>query len=387
MRTITVKGVGSISAKPDYIMLSLNIDSTDKEYEKALQKATERIHLLQKMAQQNNFDDGSLKTTSFRVTTEYENVKERSGNYRREFAGYCCSYRLKLAFDFDNLRLMKVLSSISASDAKPELSIAFTVKDPSQVNEALLENAALNAKKKAEVLCRSSGVKLGELLGIDYNWDLDIAAIRCDSQMASSERMYPLIGYLEAGFRPNMRLVVTDDVSALLTSLGSSMMAGQEMARTWVQKYGDEINCIFSYGDNGAMGAAEVVKANGDPNGEKCFVVGIDGGKQSWSYIRDDSPLKYSYAQPMELFAHQMAELVEQIQIQGLNPGDAGCLLDKAGNALYTEGSIVTKDNVPDVGTSIHCAFDYYDETITGEDAWWNWTDGPGIYMVEAYEG
>lgn len=171
MRTITVKGVGSISAKPDYIMLSLNIDSTDKEYEKALQKATERIHLLQKMAQQNNFDDGSLKTTSFRVTTEYENVKERSGNYRREFAGYCCSYRLKLAFDFDNLRLMKVLSSISASDAKPELSIAFTVKDPSQVNEALLETAALNAKKKAEVLCRSSGVKLGELLSIDYNWD------------------------------------------------------------------------------------------------------------------------------------------------------------------------------------------------------------------------
>lgn len=58
MRTITVKGVGSISAKPDYIMLSLNIDSTDKEYEKALQKATERIHLLQKMAQQNNLMTG-----------------------------------------------------------------------------------------------------------------------------------------------------------------------------------------------------------------------------------------------------------------------------------------------------------------------------------------
>ena len=171
MRTITVTGVGSISAKPDYIMLSLNIDSTDKEYDKALQKANERIHLLRKVAQQNNFDEGSLKTTSFRVTTEYENVKDRSGNYRREFVGYCCSYRLKLAFDFDNLRLLKVLSSISASDAKPELSIAFTVKDPSKVHEALLENAALNAKNKAEVLCRSSGVKLGELLSINCNWD------------------------------------------------------------------------------------------------------------------------------------------------------------------------------------------------------------------------
>lgn len=224
-------------------------------------------------------------------------------------------------------------------------------------------------------------------IGIDYNWDLDIAVIRCDSQMASSERMYPVIGYLQGNFRPNMKLVVTDDTSSLLTSLGSSMMAGQEVARTWLQKYGEGINCIFSYGDNGAMGAAEVVKANGDPNGNKCFTVGIDGGKQSWSYIRDGSPLKYSYAQPMELFGHQIAELIRQIQIEGINPGEAGCLLDKSGNAIYTDGSIVTIDNVPDIGTTIHAAFDYYVADATGEDAWWSWNDGPGIYMVEAYEG
>lgn len=47
----------------------------------------------------------------------------------------------------------------------------------------------------------------------------------------------------------------------------------------------------------------------------------------------------------------------------------------------------MTKDNVPAIGTSIHCAFDYYDASVTGEAAWWDWTDGPGIYMVEAYEG
>lgn len=171
MRTITVKGVGSVSAKPDYITLSLVIESTDKEYGKALQEATEQIHSLQKVTRQNDFEDGSLKTTSFHVTAEYENVKDRSGNYRREFAGYCCSYRLKLSFGFDSLRLAKILSAISASDAKPELNIAFTVKDPSKVSEALLESAALNAKEKAEVLCRSSAVTLGTLLSIDYNWN------------------------------------------------------------------------------------------------------------------------------------------------------------------------------------------------------------------------
>lgn len=76
-----------------------------------------------------------------------------------------------MSFGFDSLRLAKILSAISASDAKPELNIAFTVKDPSKVSEALLESAALNAKEKAEVLCRSSAVTLGTLLSIDYNWN------------------------------------------------------------------------------------------------------------------------------------------------------------------------------------------------------------------------
>lgn len=48
--------------------------------------------------------------------------------------------------------------------------IAFTVKEPSKVSRILLENASLNAKEKADVLCRCLGVKLGVLLSIDYNW-------------------------------------------------------------------------------------------------------------------------------------------------------------------------------------------------------------------------
>ena len=54
--------------------------------------------------------------------------------------------------------------------AEPEISIRFTVKDPSAVNEELLRSAAENAKKKAELLCSASGVKLGDLVNIDYNW-------------------------------------------------------------------------------------------------------------------------------------------------------------------------------------------------------------------------
>ena len=225
-------------------------------------------------------------------------------------------------------------------------------------------------------------------VGSDYNWDLDCAVIRCDSQQGSRDRTFPLLGFFDYECYPNMKLVATEDVSAIYQSLGGTMMAGLEVGKAWMEKYGTEIQCIFSYGDNSAMGAAEAIMATGDLTGEKTFTVGIDGGKQSWSYIRNGEPLKYSYAQGFELQMHMLAEIIDQIQVQGLNPGDEGCDLAASHTMLFVKGGIVTKENVPEVGTSIHQAFDYYDPTITDPElAWWNWTDGPGIYLVEAYEG
>ena len=152
MRTITVKGTGNVSTRPDYIILSLNIEVLSETYDRAMSEAAERIERLQGAAVRVGYRKEDLKTTSFDVQTRYENVKDRQGNYKREFAGYACSYRLKLAFDFDSKQL------------------AFTVKNPARVCEELLINATENARAKAEILCKASGSTLGQLLNIDYNW-------------------------------------------------------------------------------------------------------------------------------------------------------------------------------------------------------------------------
>ena len=160
MRTITVKGTGNVSARPDYIILSLNIEANSKNYDLAMSEAAERIEKLQGVAVRVGYRKEDLKTTSFDVQTRYENVKDRQGNYKREFAGYACSYRLKLAFDFDSKQLAKVISAIADCGAQPELSIAFTVKNPARVSEELLINATENARAKAEILCKASGSTL-----------------------------------------------------------------------------------------------------------------------------------------------------------------------------------------------------------------------------------
>lgn len=170
MRTITVRGIGNVSARPDCITISMTIETVRKDYDRAMEDAAARILKLQDAAVRAGHAREDLKTTDFRVNTRYESVKDRQGNYQRAFAGYECVYRLKLAFDFDSGRLAETVSAIAGSGAKPEWSIAFTVKNPARVRRELLESAAENAGATAKILCRASGVELGQLLTIDYNW-------------------------------------------------------------------------------------------------------------------------------------------------------------------------------------------------------------------------
>lgn len=170
MRTITVKGIGAVSVKPDLIVLRLSMETAEYEYDAAMKAAAEKIDFLNKALEAAGFEKKSAKTADFRVRADYDRLNDGKGNYTSVFMGYKCRHELKIEFDFDTKRLAKALSEISKCIAKPEISIDFTVKDSSAVGGKLLKAAAKNAREKAEILCAASGAKLGELLSIDYNW-------------------------------------------------------------------------------------------------------------------------------------------------------------------------------------------------------------------------
>lgn len=174
-RTITVKAIGNSSAKPDYVVLSMHLETQEMEYDKANNSAALRIQHLTETLMSLGFDKTDLKTTNFNIDTDYNNEKDRNGNYHRVFNGYNVIQDLKLSFDFDTNRLATALSAISRCISNPELSIRFTIKDATAVNEEMLRSATANAKRKAEILCEASGVELGQLIAIDYNWgELDV---------------------------------------------------------------------------------------------------------------------------------------------------------------------------------------------------------------------
>ncbi|NLV98169.1 MAG: SIMPL domain-containing protein [Clostridiaceae bacterium] len=169
-RTITVTGQGKASATADYVVLSLSLEVIHKEYELAMEMAGKQLALLQDSLASVGFDKSDIKTTAFRVNTEYESVTDTAGNYQTVFKGYLVSHSIKLAFDFDQAQLAKVLSAIAGSPSEPRLSIAFTVKDQTEIKDDLLKMASDTARRKAQILCQASDVTLGELQSINYSW-------------------------------------------------------------------------------------------------------------------------------------------------------------------------------------------------------------------------
>jgi uncharacterized protein YggE len=176
-RTITVKGTGTAKAAPDLIRLVFSLESKDFDYGFAMRFAERKLESMKDALATVGFDRKDLKTLSFDVRTDHSSEKDSNGNYKRVFNGYICSHRLKLEFDFDTKQLASTLNAIATCVVDPELSIAFTVKDPSAISAELLRNATANAREKAEILCAASNVKLGDLLNINYNWgELDIVS-------------------------------------------------------------------------------------------------------------------------------------------------------------------------------------------------------------------
>ena len=172
-RTIHIKGIGHAEQAPDQVVLSLTLTAQNKEYSAAMKIGSQQIEMLREAIISAGFKGDDLKTTNFNVRAIYENEEYKDGKstrYRQVFSSFECRHDLKLVFDFNNKKLNKAIDTIAACLSQPKISIAFTIKDTDAFNDEILKSAARDARRKAEILCAASNVKLGRLVNINYSW-------------------------------------------------------------------------------------------------------------------------------------------------------------------------------------------------------------------------
>lgn len=165
---------------------------------------------------------------------------------------------------------------------------------------------------------------------------------------------------------PNMESLATEWVSQADYS-GDSY----NFMNNWLTRFGDDIDWVFGGWDTLGMFAAKAILDRGY-TADDMFCTGVDGGAEAFRQIRDhDNPFVASYAQPFELYTHTVMEVIQQIQGEGIAPYTAESLVP-ASKAIYCPGALVTEENCPPSGASVHSLFNYYDPNA-GEDVWYNW--------------
>lgn len=229
--------------------------------------------------------------------------------------------------------------------------------------------------------CQPNGVAGAELaykLGQDFMWDAKYAVITNPAIQVQMERTE--VAKSIFGEYPGMVMVGEEFVSGE-GAAQSRLQQGFDYAKRFFEKEGTELDIIYCSYDGLASACAEAAsQLSFDTD---CAIVGVDGGSQAWGLIRAGSNFKYSYAQPTELYNHSTFEIINQLQVLGLNPSDEACDLDYEGQMLYFTGYIVDQSNVPDVGETIHAAFNYYDGDPNDQAAWYNWSEAGGPYIIK----
>lgn len=199
-RTIRVTGKGKITVKPDTIRLRISLEDTFKEYDDTLKHSADSVEVLKDMLERLGYDRKDLKTLYFNIDTEYESYQDRDKSWKRRFEGYKYTHRMKLEFPADNQRLGKILYALAHCSVSLEFSIEYTVGDSEAAKNELLGEAVKDSMAKANVLAMSAGVKLGNIVNIDYSWGevdfvsrpLEELAMRCDEEDECESASYDI---------------------------------------------------------------------------------------------------------------------------------------------------------------------------------------------------
>lgn len=181
-RTLTVKGRGLVSADPDLVVLVFDVGGSDRSYAASIEKLNERVEALRRDLETVNVERTRLKTTDFRVRTDYDYT-----NGRRVFKGYIASHSLRLELPLDRNLLNGALSQVAQSTSEATVNISFDISDKESLHRRALRAAVENAHESARVLADAAGVALGEITRIDYGF----VEVRVRSRLTAYEIAEP----------------------------------------------------------------------------------------------------------------------------------------------------------------------------------------------------
>lgn len=159
VRTVTVTGLGEVSAAPDKAIVSMGAQAIEPQLDASREKVTRAVQAFLRLTRELDIADKYVQTSQLSVRPEYEWNPDTN---QQRLIGYFVERQLTVDLrDLDKLGLLmeRAVSAGVNVVSGPE----FGSTREEELRRQAIERAAVNAKENAAALARSMGAGLGRL--------------------------------------------------------------------------------------------------------------------------------------------------------------------------------------------------------------------------------
>jgi uncharacterized protein YggE len=163
-QTLSLAGEGSASAAPDQATVTSGVTSEGPTASEAVAANSKSMAALIDAFKKAGIQPADLQTSGFSVQPRYAQPKEGSGEAPK-IDGYEVRNQVTVRVR-DLTKLGAVLDTAVASGSNQIDGVNFGLADPAPVLDKAREAAVADARRKAELIAKAAGVKLGRILAI-----------------------------------------------------------------------------------------------------------------------------------------------------------------------------------------------------------------------------
>jgi uncharacterized protein YggE len=170
-RTLSVRGVGKISAKPDSVHIQIGVTSEAPTAIAALAANNESMNRLFDIAKQRGIAEKDIQTSRIQVMPVYSQpLPPRPGEQPKEFIPKIIGYRVDNSVAIrsrDIAKLGPLLDAVVEGGANQVHGISFQIDDTEKLMAEARKKAMADAKEKASLLAGEAGVVVGPPIKIE----------------------------------------------------------------------------------------------------------------------------------------------------------------------------------------------------------------------------
>ena len=179
-----VSGTGVVKASPDIIRASIGVQTFNEEAETAVAINNEKVNAIFLALGEKGISRTDFETTSFNIYSQRD--------FRRDPPDQIVGFQVSniISVTIRNMsRVGEILQATIQAGANNISGINFTVEDTVKLKERARVKAVKDARKKAESIAETLGVKVGKVISLnDASGNYPpVARIEYDVKMAGAE--------------------------------------------------------------------------------------------------------------------------------------------------------------------------------------------------------